>query len=45
MTLKTVSKRKKPKRLMKSQFDAQGSYTGTDYFDEYEKPVQDADDL
>jgi hypothetical protein len=30
---------------MESQFDAQGSYTGVDCFDKYEKPVQDADDL
>mgnify|MGYP004630101067 CR=1 len=29
----------------KSHFDTQGSYTGVDYFDKYEKPVQDADDL
>ena len=29
----------------KSNFDAQGSYTGVDAFDKYEKPVQDADDL
>jgi hypothetical protein len=28
-----------------SNFDAQGSYTGVDAFDKYEKPVQDADDL
>ena len=28
-----------------SSFDAQGSYTGVDAYDKYEKPVQDADDL
>ena len=26
-------------------FDPQGSYTGVNTFDKYEKPVQDADDL
>ncbi len=30
---------------LKSKFDTQGSYTGVDLDDEYEKPVQDADDL
>ena len=46
----------KTKRLLKasrtankckfiSDYDAQGSYTGVDAFDKYEKPVQDADDL
>lgn len=29
----------------KSNFDTQGSYTGTDLNDKFEKPVQDADDL
>ena len=33
------------KKVMKSKFDPLGSYTGTDAFDKYEKPVQDADDL
>ncbi len=28
-----------------SEFDAQGSYTGVDADNKYEKPVQDADDL
>ena len=28
-----------------SDFDLNGSYTGVDAFDKYEKPVQDADDL
>lgn len=30
---------------MKSSFDTNGSYTGTDCDDKYAKPVQDADDL
>ena len=30
---------------MKSRFDSLGSYTGTVIKDEYDKPVQDADDL
>ena len=30
---------------LKSNFDAQGSYTGIDIYDKYEEPVQDADDL
>lgn len=30
---------------MKSKFDAQGSYTGVRTDNEYELPVQDADDL
>jgi len=30
---------------LKSNFDVQGSYTGVDALDKYEKPVQDADDL
>lgn len=29
----------------KSKFDGQGSYTGVDFYDVTEKPVQDADDL
>ena len=29
----------------KNSYDPQGSYTGTDYDDEYSEPVQDADDL
>ena len=29
----------------KSEYDAQGSYTGVDADNKYEKPVQDADDL
>ena len=33
------------KSTMQSKFDSQGSYTGTDTFDKYDKPVQDADDL
>ncbi len=33
------------KNDMKSSFDTNGSYTGTDYDDKYAKPVQDADDL
>ena len=28
-----------------SNFDTFGSYTGVDAFNEYEEPVQDADDL
>ena len=28
-----------------SNFDAQGSYTGVNPYDKYEKPIQDADDL
>ena len=28
-----------------SSFDTQGSYTGVDLDDKFEKPVQDADDL
>lgn len=35
----------KLKSKMKSKFDTQGSYTGTDIDDEFDKPVQDADDL
>jgi len=30
---------------MLSNFDAFGSYTGISIFNEFEKPVQDADDL
>lgn len=30
---------------MRSEEDTLGSYTGVDSQDEYEKPVQDADDL
>jgi hypothetical protein len=30
---------------LESDFDVQGSYTGVDIYDKYEKPVQDADDL
>ena len=30
---------------MRSEDDLLGSYTGVSYTDEYEKPVQDADDL
>jgi hypothetical protein len=33
------------KQKFASDFDAQGSYTGVDVYDKYEKPVQDADDL
>ena len=33
------------KKVMKSKFDPLGSYTGTEFCDEYEKPVQDADNL
>ena len=34
------------KRLTnESNFDVQGSYTGVDAYDKYEKPVQDADYL
>lgn len=42
---------KKHKRLQvvktnyQSKFDTQGSYTGIDLDDKYEKPIQDADDL
>ena len=30
---------------MQSKFDVFGSYTGIEFGDKYEKPVQDADDL
>ena len=30
---------------MQSKFDVFGSYTGIEFDDKYEKPVQDADDL
>lgn len=33
------------KKTFISNFDTQGSYTGVNAFDKYEKPVQDADDL
>lgn len=33
------------KLKIQSKFDSYGSYTGNDNFDNYEKPVQDADDL
>ena len=39
------TKVKKTKCKMESKFDSQGSYTGVDAYDKYEKPVQDADDL
>ena len=35
----------KHKIAQQSDFDAQGSYTGVDASDKYEKPIQDADDL
>ena len=35
----------KKKLTNESDFDVQGSYTGVDAYDKYEKPVQDADDL
>ena len=49
ITLKTKRLLKASKTANKckfiSDYDAQGSYTGVDAFDKYEKPVQDADDL
>lgn len=43
---RTVNNKKKVKKTdFKSQFDALGSYTGVSSDNEYEKPVQDADDL
>ncbi len=44
-TANNFTKLKKVKCKMKSNFDSQGSYTGVDAYDKYEKPVQDADDL
>ncbi len=41
---KTVSNNKNLTDF-RSQQDSNGSYTGVDAFDKYEKPVQDADDL
>lgn len=38
-----VTRRKSAK--MQSGFDVLGSYTGVEFGNEYEKPVQDADDL
>lgn len=43
MARRTVNKKKS--KAFTSSFDVNGSYTGTDIFDKYEKPVQDADDL
>ncbi len=40
-----MRKKKRADNRQKSKFDTQGSYTGVDFFDKYEKPVQDADDL
>ena len=40
-----MRKKKRADNMQKSKFDTQGSYTGVDLDDEYEKPVQDADDL
>ena len=39
MTLRIVNNN------FESSFDSQGSYTGVNAFDKYEKPIQDADDL
>ncbi len=41
----TANNKKTKKSKMKSSFDPQGSYTGTNIDNEYEVPVQDADDL
>lgn len=41
----TVNNKKTIKSKMKSSYDTQGSYTGVDFDDKYEVPVQDADDL
>ena len=38
-------KKKKTSQMFESNFDPLGSYTGNYLSDEYEKPVQDADDL
>lgn len=38
-----ITRRKSAK--MQSKFDALGSYTGVEFGNEHEKPVQDADDL
>lgn len=37
--------RKRKLKNLRSKYDVQGSYTGTVIGNEYEKPVQDADDL
>ena len=42
---KTITQKIVNKFNLKSNFDSQGSYTGVDAFDKYEKPIQDADDL
>ena len=41
----TTANKKIRNKSFKSNFDVNGSYTGTDAFDKYEIPVQDADDL
>ena len=43
--VKTTARRIANNKTFESNFDTQGSYTGVDAFDKYEKPVQDADDL
>ena len=45
MAQKTVNKDKLLRKSFRSKFDVNGSYTGVDSSDRYEKPVQDADDL
>ncbi len=42
-TAQRTANKLKPK--FKSGFDSQGSYTGVNSSDIYEKPIQDADDL
>lgn len=39
------AKARKIANKLKSRYDALGSYTGIDIYNEYEEPVQDADDL
>lgn len=43
-TQRTVNNKDYSKSFYDS-FDPQGSYTGVNIYDKYEKPVQDADDL
>ncbi len=41
-----MKKKSKNKKVnYKSPFDPFGSYTGKSIYNEYEKPIQDADDL
>ena len=47
--MRLLDQHQRPKRTVNNSFmdsfDPFGSYTGVNAFNEYEKPVQDADDL